>query len=124
MARNFDLGINPENLCPTGARLYKEAKARIAVRFLSPSDLRPLLRFYLRSVTDLSIQHINQSGQSLPLTLNEIERLIHEATQKERMILEDAVDKKILPSDDYILSQIIARFSVKIARSKNLKIHL
>jgi len=48
----------------------------------------------------------------------------YEATQKERMILEDAVDKNLLSRSDPILSQITARFSVKNKKYKNLKILL
>ena len=129
MSHSYGLGIDPENLCPTGARLYKEATERKELGLFHGDDIRHVLEFYNRSVTDLALQHANQSDKSnqlLPLTATEIERLIHEASQKERMILEDAIDKNLLPPDDSILSQITAKFSIKVkiskGKNKNLKI--
>ena len=123
--------INTEHLCPTGARLYRTAISwPTHNRNFNIHQISALLEFYRRSTTDLAIQYVNQSelkSKSQPhtdLTDHEIERLIHEATQKDRMILENAVDSKILSQDDPILSQITARFSINLSDKNNLKILL
>jgi len=122
----FELLIDPENLCPTGTRLYKRAIFRSSI--LQKYDFQELFKFYHRSTTDLALQYITQHPNPKlnlkPLTTPEIERLIHEATHKERMILENAVDNNFLPPNDLILSKITARFSVDIAGNKNNKILL
>ena len=124
-----ELIINPENLCPTGAQLYKTAiSTHSSIRNFDIHDLPALLDFYHRSATDLAVQYVQSNSEfeskPLPLTAHEVERLIHEATQKERTILENAVDTEILSQDDHILSQITARLSVDISGSPDLKILL
>ncbi len=119
-----NLIINTVDLCPTGAQLYRIAISRhTSSRNFDIHEIPALLEFYRRSTTDLALQHANRSADS-PLTTRETERLIHEATQKDRLILENAVENKILAQDDPILSQITARFSVKISRDTKLKILL
>ena len=119
-----NLIISPHNLCPTGAQLYKIAISRhTSSRNFDIHEIPVLLEFYRRSTTDLALQHANRST-SQPLTTPETERLIHEATQKERKILENAVDNEILGQDDPILSQITARFSIDISSNPKLKILL
>ncbi len=120
--------ISPENLCPTGAQLYKIAiSGSTSVRNFDINEIPPLLEFYRRSTTALALQYIKQfkSNPELtnsinspplpPLNLLEIERLIHEATQKERQILENAVEIENLPPNDSVLSKITARFSIDIS---------
>ena len=56
-----------------------------------------------------------------PLSDYEIERLIHEASQTERMMLENAVSDKILLDDNFILSKINERFSILIMNDKKFE---
>ncbi|MBA7568843.1 hypothetical protein ES708_10579 [subsurface metagenome] len=119
-----NLIISSENLCPTGAQLYKTAVSRhTSSRNFDIREIPALLEFYRRSTADLALQHANHSTAQ-PLTTPETERLIHEATQKDRKILENAVDNEILSQDDPILSQITARFSIDISSNPKLKILL
>lgn len=117
----FELLIDPENLCPTGARLYKRAIFRSSIP--QKHDFQELFKFYQRSTADLALQYITQKTnpnlELNPLTAQEIERLIHEATHKERKILENSIDNKKLPHDDLVLSKITSRFSVDIAGNNN-----
>ncbi|QEE15420.1 leucine-rich repeat domain-containing protein [Promethearchaeum syntrophicum] len=120
--------ISPENLCPTGSQLYKATISNnSSIRNLDIHEITALLEFYRRSVTDLALQHAHHYTQQ-PLTEHESERLIHEATQKERKILEDAVTINLLPNNDVILSNITERFSVYIkngeSTEKNFRILL
>ncbi|MHA1563393.1 MAG: hypothetical protein ACTSPA_14885 [Promethearchaeota archaeon] len=121
-----ELLIDPENLCPTGAQLYKTAISRNTMyRNFGIQEIQKLFEFYHISPTNLALQYIiqnsNPKSELNPLTAPEIERLIHESSHKERMILENAVDNKILPHDDPILSKITARFSVYITGDKKIK---
>ena len=121
-----ELLIDPENLCPTGAQLYKMAIS--GSTFPPYIEFRTLFKFYHRSTTDLALQYITQRTNPKleleSLTNFEVERLIHEATHKERMILENALDNEFLPPNDPILSKITARFSVNIAGNIKNKILL
>lgn len=76
-----------------------------------------LQRIYINSVRLFT-------WQSEPLTTHETERLIHEASQKERSVLENAVEKNLLSKDNPVLSQITARFSVDLSGKNDLKILL
>ncbi len=116
----FELLIDSENLCPTGARLYKMAIFRTSIT--QKHDFKELFKFYSRSATDLALQYINPHRESL--NPPEIERLIHEATHKDRMILENAVDNEFISPDDPVLSTITLRFSVDITGNLNNKILL
>ena len=117
--------IDSKNLSTTGANLLRKAVSRINSYRYREQDFPPLVEFYRRSTTELALQHINQFNlDSMPLTPQETERLIHEATQKERMILEDAVSKKILAPNDSILYQINNRFSISIKGRRDMKILL
>ncbi len=125
----FEILVDSENLCPTGAQLYKRAfSERISFRNFDNQEIQALFKFYSRSATDLALQYITQKTnpnlELNPLTAHEIERLIHEATHKERKILENSIDNKKLPHDDPVLSRITARFSVDIAGNNNNKILL
>ncbi len=94
-----ELLIDPENLSTTGALLYKTAISRhTSLRNFGIPEIINLLEFYHRPVTNLALQYANRSeSRPRPLTAHETERIIHEATQKERTILENAVDNKKLP---------------------------
>ena len=119
-----ELSVSTVDLCPTGARLYRTAVSRrTSTRNFDIHEIPALLDFYKRSVTNLALQYAKKD-KSQPLTPHEVERLIHEAAQKERTILENAVDKNFLSQNDSILSEITARFSVNISKNIDLKILL
>ena len=127
-----EFSVDPNYLCPTVADLLRNAYSRIdSLSFrrenINTEFFDSLFKFYAQSTTDLALHYINQhkpESSVKPLTDHETERLIHEATQKERTILEDAVAKKFLPIDDSVLFQINDRLSIDISGKKNMKILL